>query len=72
MAKRYDPPPQAPQPISIYTQNNPYGYKYNINHPKVRDLYERYKDWKGIKDIPSDAERFEFEDYLTKHFEKEA
>lgn len=70
MAKRYDPPPIDPQPVSIYTQNNPYGYKYNINHPKIRELYERYKEWKGIHTVLSDEERFEFEDYLTKHFDK--
>ena len=46
--------------------NNPYGYKVDITKPKCRELYERYKKWKGIpKWCPlSDKERFEFEAYV--------
>lgn len=29
---------------TIYAKNNPYGYKINVNHPKIRPLYERYKE----------------------------
>lgn len=45
-----------------------YGYRIDISKPKYRDLYDRYKKWKGIpKWCPlSDAERFEFEDYVLK------
>ena len=47
-------------------KNNPYGYQVDITGIKERELYERYKKWKGIPDhVPlSDAERFEFEDYV--------
>ena len=57
---------------SIRTSSNPYGYLFNINHPKVRPLYERYKKWKGVPlNFPlSDKERFEFETLLTKKVAK--
>lgn len=52
----------------IFNDDNPYGYRININHPKVRKLYERYKKWKGIPPATpmSDNERLEFEMYLIK------
>lgn len=51
---------------SIYTVNNPYGYRLNINHPKIKELFERYKKWKGIASVYplSDTQRFEFESYV--------
>lgn len=57
---------------SIYCPNNKYGYKYNINHPKINELYLRYKEWKNIpRDYPmSDNERFDFEKYLDELLEK--
>lgn len=53
---------------SIYLNNNPYGYKLNVNHPKINALLRRYKKWKGIADnLPmSDEQRFEFESYILK------
>ena len=61
---------QAPE--DIYTKNNVYGYKLNINHPYIRKLYTRYKQWKNIAyNVPlSDDERFEFEDYIEKRILK--
>ena len=58
--------------ISLYCSDNKYGYKYNINHPKINELYLRYKEWKGIApNIPmSDNERFEFEKYIDEIIEK--
>lgn len=51
--------------LSIYCPMNPYGYRYNVNHPKINELYRRYLDWKGIvKRPPTDAERREFERYI--------
>lgn len=52
---------------SIRTNSNPYGYLFNVNHPKVRPLYERYKKWKSVPvNHPlSDSERFEFEALLA-------
>lgn len=45
---------------------NPYGYKIDITKPKYRELYERFKKWKGIpRWCPlSDGERLEFERYV--------
>lgn len=50
----------------ILAQNNRYGYRLNINHPIVFQLYTRYRKWLKIPDhtgFPlSDNERFDFED----------
>lgn len=54
----------------IYAPENKYGYKINVNHPVIRILYDRYKKWKGIKMIPSDKERFEFEHYIEQLIQK--
>lgn len=71
MGKRYEPPRRPEQPPGIYNDNNPYGYRYNLNHPQIRELYERYKAWKDIKTIPSDEERREFEAYVDKLIDKQ-
>ena len=52
------------KPLGVFTENNPYGYKLNINHPTIKPYYERYKQSKGIKLIPSDAQRLEFEEIM--------
>ena len=46
--------------------NNPYGYRVDISKAKNRELYERYKKWKGIPRWSplSDWEREEFERYV--------
>ncbi len=33
----------------IYTKSNPYGYRLDLRHPLVRQLYDRYKDKKRHK-----------------------
>ena len=45
-------------------RNNPYGYRLNLNHFIIREIYWRYKAKNGIpRNIPlSDDERFDFED----------
>ena len=45
---------------------NSYGYRVDISKTKYRELYDRYKQWKGIpKWCPlSDWEREEFERYV--------
>lgn len=52
--------------ISIFSFGNPFGYKYNVNHPKINDLYRRYKKWKGIPESSpmSNEQRREFERYI--------
>lgn len=46
--------------------NNPYGYRVDITKPKYRELYDRYRKWKGMPPwCPlSDKERLEFEAYV--------
>lgn len=53
--------------------NNKYGYQVDITKPKYRELYERYKKWKGLpRWCPlSDGERFEFENYVLRGKERE-
>lgn len=57
----------------MMAKNNPNGYRLNINHPLIREIYWRYKEKKGIpRSCPlSDHERFEFEEvtieWLIKH-----
>ena len=54
---------------SIYTQQNKYGYRINVNHPQIKPLYERYK--RHIKAIIlSDVERFRFESMIFQMIEK--
>ena len=45
---------------------NPYGFKLNINHPRINELYRRYKRWKGLaENYPiTDKQRKEFESYV--------
>lgn len=51
--------------ISIYCNTNPWGYRYNVNHPKINELYHRYLKWKNIIGRPmTDKERFDFESYI--------
>lgn len=53
--------------VSIYCKENPYGFRFNINHPKINELYRRYKEWKGYAvQLPlTDAQRRDFESYLS-------
>ena len=55
---------------SVYAVANPYGYRYNINHPRINQLYRRYKMWKGLCRPLTDAERHDFERYLDGLFFK--
>ena len=45
---------------SIWAKDNPYGYKINVNHPKILPLYQRFKDKVGER-ILSDQQRRHFE-----------
>lgn len=55
---------------TIYTAENPWGYRLSINHPKIKPFYIRYKKWKGIVTIPSDVQRHEFEKFMVRYIEK--
>ena len=54
---------------SIFAKPNKYGYKININHPKINPMYERYKDKLGER-ILSDAQRFAFETAVFQMIER--
>ena len=54
---------------SIFAPTNKYGYKININHEKIKPLYERFKA-KKKEIILSDKQRFEFETIIFKMIEK--
>lgn len=54
---------------SIFARANEYGYKININHPKIRPFYESYKKKIGAI-ILSDKERIEFENVIFKMIER--
>lgn len=54
---------------SIFAPPNKYGYKINIQHPKIRPLYERYKKKVG-EIILSDQQRLEFEGYIFQMLER--
>lgn len=50
----------------IFNAFNPYGYRLNLNNPKIKELYYRYKKYIGVaRNIPlSDEQRREFEAYV--------
>lgn len=54
--------------MSMFIYNNPYGYRLNVNHPRINELYRRFKAWKGIAPhLPlSGEERKEFETFVLK------
>lgn len=58
--------------MSIFLENNPCGYRININHPKISPLWKRYKKYKKVpvNDPLSDNERFEFENIIIKQIER--
>lgn len=43
-----------------------YGYRVDISNPKMGELYERFKVYKGLpRNVPcSDSERREFEEWV--------
>lgn len=58
----YDNQPTPTPAPSIYNDNNPYGFKLNVNHPRINALLKRYMTYKGIDGRPpTDNERREFE-----------
>lgn len=54
---------------SIFNRENPYGYKININHPKIRPFYDVFKQKYKLK-ILSDKERFAFEAAIFQMLER--
>ena len=59
----YDTQPTPTPPM--YNEDNPYGFKLNINHPRVAELWKRFEKYKGIGGRPPrDDERREFESMI--------
>lgn len=56
----------------VYNTNNPYGYRLNVNHPKIRELLERYEQANGIPHCCplSDAQRKEFEKIIIERMKR--
>lgn len=50
---------------SIYAKPNPYGYRFNVNHPRILPLYEKYKGKAGER-ILSDKQRMHFESLVER------
>ena len=55
-----------PAETGVRLTANPWNYRVNVNHPRMRPLYERFKGWKGV---PAwcplvDEERREFEGWV--------
>lgn len=46
----------------LFTTNNKYGYRVHINNAFAHKKYLEWKKRVGVKDIPSDAQRLEFEE----------
>lgn len=61
-----------PEPVSVYIRNNPYGYRININHPKIQPLYERYHEKIGmpLHIHLSRQQRLEFERIILRMIER--
>lgn len=55
--------------ISIFAKDNPYGYKFNVNEPRILRLYEKYKERIGVR-ILSDKQRMNFERLVEKMINK--
>ena len=56
----------APSAANIWASPNPWGYRFNINHPNVKRAYKRYQQEHGLNtSIPmTDAQRHDFEQGL--------
>lgn len=46
----------------LFVKNNKYGYRVHINNAFAHKKFLEWKKRTGVKDIPSDAQRFEFEE----------
>lgn len=59
-------------PDNMTMTDHKYGYRVNINHPKINPYYRRYKEWREIAFTAalSDQERAEFEAYMLPIIEK--
>ena len=61
--KTVDSEPLKEKRLFVLAPYNKYGYKLNVNHPKIKSYYETYKKIKK-EIILSDEERFHFEEIV--------
>ena len=56
----------------IYTNNDRYGFRLNVNHPHINKLYLRFKASKGVGiNFPlDDRDRREFEAVIIEKMQK--
>lgn len=56
----------------LYAHGNPYGYRYNVNHPWVQPIYREYCRGIGARSgYPlTDLQRRGFDQYLEEHIQK--
>lgn len=57
------------QEDTIFSKPNSYGYQLNVNSPRVRPFYDRYKEKLGER-ILSDKQRLHFEAVFLKMCER--
>ncbi len=51
----------------VFSLNNPYGYRLNINHPEIRKKYEEYQKWQNLtRHTLREEHRIEFEEIMLK------
>ena len=57
---------------SIFNENNKHGYRININHPRIRPLYEEYHKHIGVPHTVhlTHSQRLRFEAIILKMLEK--
>lgn len=58
--------------MRIYNAAGSYGSRYNVNEPSVKELYNKFKKWKGYdeKHILTYMEQIEFDCYMDKYVSK--
>lgn len=56
----------APRAVNIWAGKNPWGYRFNVNHPTVSRLYKEYQQQHGLdmRIAMTDAQRHAFEGEL--------
>ena len=60
--------------VNLWASPNPWGYRFNINHPTVNRLYKEYQQQHGldVRISMTDAQRHAFEEELLQRMRKRA
>lgn len=64
----------APRVVNIWAGANPWGYRFNVNHPTVSRLYKEYQQRHGldIRIAMTDAQRHAFESELLQRMREKS